>query len=286
VLPPRGYDRGMAAPAAGPCAQWVTDEQVRACCVGLDPDYDLTDVISFVSSTLFRLSGRRYTGECERTVRPCYGTNCGCTDTNWLEGDSRWWWDGYPFPTIPARLDGQWFNFGSCCGACRINCIEGLPAPITGVSEIVIDGDILASSAYEVRAFDSICRTDGGSWPCTNDLSEPSDAVLGMPGTWQITYTYGTPVPADAILPASIFACQVAKAACGATDCQLPARLKSIVRQGVAMAFADPMEFLDNGRVGIYEVDLWLRGVNPNGNMRAASIRRADDRRSIQTGWT
>ena len=51
------------------------------------------------------------------------------------------------------------------------------------------------------------------------------------------------------------------------------------------MAFADPLSFLDRGEVGIYEVDLWLRSVNPHRLQRRASVMRADSPKP-PTNWT
>jgi hypothetical protein len=66
----------------------------------------------------------------------------------------------------------------------------------------------------------------------------------------------------------------MAKFLCNAADCVLPQRLRSISREGVSLDFADPLLFLDQGgRVGIYEVDLWLQSVNPGKLMRRSTVR-------------
>jgi len=89
-------------------------------------------------------------------------------------------------------------------------------------------------------------------------------------------------VPLDGRIAASIFACQIALSRCGGDSC-LPQRLKEITRQGVDMAFADPLEFLDKGQTGIYEVDLWLKSVNPAGIRRRSRVFRPDKPRNIVT---
>jgi hypothetical protein len=58
-----------------------------------------------------------------------------------------------------------------------------------------------------------------------------------------------------------VLACQLALACQPETQgkCQLPKRVTNVVRQGVSMAMVlDPMAFLDEGKTGIYEVDLFL----------------------------
>jgi hypothetical protein len=375
---------------------------VRACCGGLDPTYDLTDSIQFASEILYRLSGRQFAGLCERTLRPCMGDNCGCrTDAAWgALAASGWHWAMWPYPSSPVRLGGGldgWTNCwgcgedigGSsgptmCAGACDLPCVE-LPAPISNVLEVVVNGVALPETAYKVEAYRRLCRVDGASWPCSNNLAGEScvttntvvefavdatgggwsitvtrgstsstvnliatdaaavvqaalEAVLGAgtvivaggpgnagattpyvvefdvttlhgvptvtaadvsltggaetvttdltepgclaaPNTWHVTYEFGTPVPPGGRLAASVLACQVALNRCGGDNCVLPQRLRDISRDGVSMTFADPMDFLQRGEVGIYEVDLWLASVNPKKIMRRASVYRADHHR-------
>jgi hypothetical protein len=260
----------MAAPPLDiPCEPFTTDAEVRECCVGLDIAFDLTDIIAFSSAVLYRLSGRQFPGECERTVWPCKGSGCGCCagiDT----GD--WWWSYHNYPSwpVPNGLGTGFVNVGHCDRTCRLDRVK-LPATVNSIVDITIDGVTLAPTDYKIEAYRWVVRVDGGSWPCVNDLTgEPGD-----PGVWTITYNYGKPVPNDGRYAARIFACELAKARCGADNC-LPARLKEISRQGVDMSFADPLEFLEKGEVGIYEVDLWLNSVNPSKLKRRSRIHRPD----------
>ena len=267
-----------APPTTVPCEPWTTDEEVRECCTGLDEAFDLTDSITFASAVLFRLSGRQFPGECERTVWPCKGSNCGCCDALWSSGDD-WWWAFHNYPSWPVpTLDGVGFaNVGRCSEGCSLDCVK-LPQTVNEITEVVIDGDILDPSAYKIEAYRRLCRVDGGSWPCTNDLT----GEVGDDGVWTITYSYGKPVPEDGRIAARIFACELAKARCGADNC-LPARIKEISRQGVDVAFADPLEFIDSGQVGIYEVDMWLASVNPSKLKRRARVHRPDRGKSNTT---
>ena len=264
----------MAAPPVEvPCSEWTTPEEVRTCCSGLDPAYDLTASIQFATAILYRLSGRQFPGECERTVYPCKGDNCGCCSGLWdqLVG-SDWWWAFNNYPAYPvANGFGTGFvNIGRCSKKCHLPCID-LPATVNDIVEIWVDGVLLPDTAYKIEAFRRVCRIDGEGWPCTNDLSgEPGD-----PGVWTITYSYGKPVPTEGRIAASIFACEIAKNRCGADNC-LPQRLKQITRQDVTMSFADPLEFIAKGETGIYEVDIWLNSVNPSKLKRRSRIHRPD----------
>jgi len=382
----------VAAPPPPPCTPWTTEEQVRACCGGLDPYYDLTDAIQYASEILYRLSGHRWPGECERTVYPCAGNNCGCGDSTWdWFGASGWYWVYAGFPSVPYRFADGWINcWGTCRDGCTLTCVD-LPGVVDEVTQVVIGGEVLDPSAYKVQAYRRICRVDGEDWPCTNNLGGihcvntntvvevtvdatggdwsvgltyrdltasalfdatdtaatleaalnsllggPVVSVAGGPGdvggtspyilefdvvaleaapsvtvadvslsggagtvdltvlepgcvadegTWSVSYVQGSAPPPGGQLAAAMFACQIALNRCGGDGCILPQRLKEITREGVSMAFADPMEFLDRGEVGIYEVDLWLKSVNPNRLQRRASVVRADAPKP-PTNWT
>jgi hypothetical protein len=121
---------------------------------------------------------------------------------------------------------------------------------------------------------------------------DPSVAVtviepgcIAAEGTWSISYTQGSMPPPGGQMAAAMFACQIALNQCGGDDCVLPQRLKHITREGVQMDFADPLLFLDKGQVGIYEVDLWVKSVNPARLQRRAAVYRADHRKP-NTTWT
>lgn len=302
----------MTAPAAGPCGPWIEPADVTACCPGLADPPNAAAVergIAFATGILWALSGRQYPGLCSRIVRPCYGSNCGCGSMGWaqwpLGGWSMWTWDaaamGWAFPTIPVLVGGQFFNIGGtgcCAGECILPSVE-LPAPIATVEQVVIDGvvfprldPVTGNENYAIEQFMRLVRRDGLSWPCSQDRTKPSDPYPGAPdgsrdGTWQVTYTYGR-IPDDAgLIAVARFACEVAKFLCGADNCVLPQRLTHISREGVDLDFADPLKFLDeDGRVGIYEVDLWLKAFNPGGLVRRSTVRRLDGRGTNSRGFT
>lgn len=281
----------MSAPTTGPCSPWTTDEEVRGCCSGLSKDFELDGAIAFASSVLYRLSGRQWAGTCERTVRPCFGDNCGCGSDRYDRYTYGWQAMNFPpwdTPTWPALIDGQIYNIGCCGGLCELQTVT-LPAPVGSISKVVIDGEILDPSAYRVVQHRRLARLDGVSWPCSQDYTRESGAYVdedppipndgSRDGTWQIEYAMSSEPDAAARFAASVFACEIAKGQCGADDCVLPQRLKEITRDGVSMAFADSLDFLESvkpPRVGITEVDIWLRSVNPFGLQRRSKVRRAD----------
>ena len=103
--------------------------------------------------------------------------------------------------------------------------------------------------------------------------------VLDEDGTFEVTFVYGTPPPPAGREAAADLACELLKGWTGG-ECNLPRRLTSITRQGVTMALLDPFQFLNEGKVGVYTVDLFLKTYNPGGLHRRAAVMSPDIRRS------
>lgn len=176
---------------------------------------------------VWALSGRRF-GVCTVIARPVD------PGTRWCAGlqPGGKAWDGW-------RLDG----------------------PVIAVDEVLIDGAVVDPATY--RLHDGILWLTGGAlWPASNDLS--LDAT--EPGTWQITYQRGRRVPAAGNWAATIMARNLLEEIMGGPgSCpRIPPRAQSVVREGVAIQLVDPISFIDNGRTGISEVDMFLAAMNPN----------------------
>jgi hypothetical protein len=235
-----------------PCG-WELD---TACC----PDWaeapaDRREFVTRVAVELvWRLSGRRF-GLCPITVRPCR-RRCERPE---LSG-----WPPVPGSFWPVLTGGEWVNM--TCGRCRQDCsctelceVE-LPGPVDSVTSVQVDDVTLPASAYRVHDHRRLVRVDGGCWPDCQDFT----AAPGTDGAFAVTYVQGIPVPPGGRYAAGAYACQLL-AACTGGECQLPARVTNIVRQGVSMTLLDPMEFLDKGRTGVAVTDTWLMSVNPYG---------------------
>ena len=249
----------------GPCADWP----VQWTCEVSTLNPAVTGIaVSMATETLYGLSGMRF-GLCEVTLRPCR-SDCG---------DGRFYDDfGPPWASStwpqPALVGGLWFNL--TCGSCSSGCSCGqvselrLPAPVYEVTEVVIDGVVLVSSAYRLDNNRILVRTDGGRWPHCNDLSVDSGE-----GAWSVTATYGEPLPAGAALAMGELACQFAKAADG-QDCRLPAGVQQLVRQGVTISYPDVGELFKQGRTGLYLVDAFIATWNPYGLRQRSRVHRVD----------
>lgn len=87
--------------------------------------------------------------------------------------------------------------------------------------------------------------------------------VSWAPCNIEVTYSYGSPPPAAGKAAARVLAKEFIKLWNG-DDCDLPARVTSISRQGVSYTLLDSQDFIEEMRTGLYIVDLFLKSVNPD----------------------
>lgn len=80
----------------------------------------------------------------------------------------------------------------------------------------------------------------------------------------RVTYTYGALPPAAGRRAARVLANELLKAYSSDATCRLPDRVTSVSRQGISYTVMDAQDFLKDGRTGLYEVDLFLKAVNPD----------------------
>ncbi|MBO0819321.1 MAG: hypothetical protein J2P26_00570 [Nocardiopsaceae bacterium] len=161
--------------------------------------------------------------------------------------------------------DGFWTAMGRGCGcpgpcSCRPDCAVELPGPVIDILEVRVGGAPVATTAYRVMG-NLLMRVDGGCWPDCQDLAAPASA----PGSFQVTYRRGEPVPYGGQVAAAALANEIWKACTGSGKCRLPDRVQQLTREGVSMTMIDDMEWLNAGRTGLAEVDSWLAAVNPAG---------------------
>lgn len=229
-------------------------------------------------------------GVCEVALRPCV-SDCGDA-RRWL--DTFWGRGPYPWggvnvgSWVPLLVGGQWYNIGcACAGMC--SCSEEGPTalqlvgPVSEVSSVKVNGVTLPSSAYQVLYNRTLVRIDGDAWPrCQNLLADSS-----QPDTFEVTYTRGVPVPLGGQIAAGILAAELAKAACGAADCQLPQRIQTVTRQGLTVGVVDSFQGLGDGKTGIWLIDSWTSSVKGANARAMAGVRSPDyaPRRRGVTTW-
>lgn len=110
-------------------------------------------------------------------------------------------------------------------------------------------GNIVDPNKYYLAEHSTLYGTPGSNWTPTNV---------------EVTYTYGTPPPSAGRAAARLLARELVKLYEGDDTCALPQRVTSVGRQGVNYSILDDQDFLDNMRVGIYAVDLFLKSANPD----------------------
>lgn len=235
---------------AAPCDWDITVDET--CC----PDWATLDpavqqrAITYATKIMWAATGRRY-GLCPVVTRPCGNDRrCGECSGAWFPGV------GWMRPYI---LDGLWRNCGcSCACDCKPRCQITLPGPVASVSEVLIDGIVLAASSYRVDDHQYLVRTDGDCWPRCQDynVDVPAD------GTLQVSYLRGNPVPQDILDAAATLACEFAKS-CAGLACRLPGRISNLTRQGVTVTFTDIDSLLRRGLTGLVEVDQVIVADNP-----------------------
>lgn len=232
-----------------PC-EWEVD---HSCCSSWD-EYDAAvqqRADEYASLVLWASTGRRF-GLCQVTVRPC-GRRKGDKMPPWGWGSvlhgGVWW----PY----LGPDGAWRNCGcrNFCN-CTPRCEAYLPGPVDEVLEVVVEGETVDATAYEVQDGHWLVRVDGDCWPHCPDMASNE--------AFEVTYVRGEAVPAQLSTAAGILACEFAKACAGA-DCRLPGRLQFIARQGVTAQMVDLDRLMDRGLTGLTEVDQVIAAFNPHG---------------------
>jgi hypothetical protein len=260
----------------GPCETWVTASDLQDCAAQLPAGAEACDLqlaAQYATENLWRFSGRQYGGLCVDRVRPCIGVNCLYDGVVTLDGLSNGY--RYSYPSIPTRRSGEWRNIPLCAGGrCHLPCIV-LPGPVHSILQVLVDGVVLDPSRYEIAGHRQLCRTDGDKWPCHQDMSLDATET----GTFEVTWTRGTPVPDVAKRMARIYALRrLLPMICEANDCNPAAENVEIMSaDGVTVDFLDTNDETRHMRTGIPVVDEWLNSVNPYKRTRRARVYRADN---------
>lgn len=210
----------------GPCDPWCTWEDVAATCPA-------TEGIETLSGAVQAQILRRAT---------------------WI----LYMLDGARYPGICSTTR----NICKSCSTCRSSCCcEARDAldlkgryPVFAVWDVTIDGEVIPSTSYKVRDRRWLVRTDDEHWPSCTDLND-DDA-------FRISWAFGRNPPAPLRDACALFAAEMAKSCLG-LECALPSRVTSVNREGVTYVVLDSQKFLDEGRTGIYDVDLALIAARP-----------------------
>ena len=262
---------------------WVTADEIigdESCCSACVGQENITvaaaeSAARLASAVLSELTGRKWPGVAEQTVRPAARPR-----TDPPPPDPRVTVDRI-FRAVPYGWHESWgwYEWDDDSDRAERRAITLGFYPIVSVTSVEFDGVALDPSAYRVEEARWLVRQDGGLWPCRQDWWRPD----GDPGTWSVTFEYGVEPPPEAVTVAAYYACELARSQCG-MDCALPARTQSITRQGVSQVLFDPLDLIADGMVGLPIVDTWVKSVNPKPRRRRARIVSPDVPRRVRYG--
>jgi hypothetical protein len=230
-------------------------------------DYAYTEyteeAAQIASNLLWAMSGRKYTGETIVTERYT------CTLRNNRMGPS-------DRTNSPVLFGGDVYNIPSgdydeyseltSDGLSPESRVKLRGRPVTRIITIRNrNGAILDPSTYYLVDHSTIHIKAGTPWtPCNVE----------------ITYAYGIPVPTAGKMAARKLAIEFARLWAGDEMCELPQRVTSVSRQGVSYTILDNQEFIDELRTGLYEIDLFLKVVNPDNARRKSKVFSVDQPRA------
>ncbi len=230
----------------GVCTPWTDADQILACCdATFDTNVDLDTAAELASDLLYEISGHRFPGLCETTVRPC-GTGGSCF-ANWVPtGHLPYQWFSGPW----GYGDPYAWHAGRDCHCGTLSKIRLAGYPIREIQEVSIDGVVLDPAEYRLQTDRYLIRladADGNPqrWPSCQRM----DIDEGV-GTMFIHYRYGLEPPLAGLAAAAQLACQIAKA-CRNEECEIPVGTVRVARQGIT---------IDTQQLG-----LWLLGTMRTG---------------------
>lgn len=238
---------------------WVAAEELG--------DYSYTEfteeAIRTASYLLWAMSGRKFTGETTVTERYT------CTLRNNRMGPST-------KTNSPVLFGGDVYNIPSgdydeyseltSDGMSPDSRIRLRGRPVTKIHSIRNrTGSFIDESSYYLVDHSTIHIKAGTPWtPCNTE----------------ITYSYGTPVPAVGKMAARTLAIEFIKLWTNDEDCALPQRVTSVTRQGVSYTILDNQEFIEELRTGLYVIDLFLKTTNPDNARRKSKVFSPDQPRA------
>lgn len=245
-------------PSFGPATAWTTSDDVADCCT-LDGTTDssvLDPYVDTASQLLFLYSGRQFYGLSSKTVRPLCRPGCGCGQVL-----SR----GH---LVPPRNGWDWW--GECSGPCDPSRVLLSGYPVREITEVKVDGAVIAASGYRLERMRWLVRKNGDAWPSCQDMSLDDTET----GTWAVSYTFGQNPPLAGQEAAKELACQLYKSCNAADDCAIPQGAVRLTRAGVTIERGFFRRDPKTGAwaTGMLAVDLFLNGSNPTGMVRRPAV--------------
>src|SRR5690606_5843134 len=179
---------------------------------------------------LYKLSGEKYPGV--HTSTDWYGSDIDSAQYS-------------PFTTLGRHINVYEVNdFATKRLRLRSKPVQKIESIFIGETELDPETYLIGNKSY-------VLRTDKQFW----------DLARGV----TVTYVHGIEPPEPGIRAAQRLADELVLSIDNPEQCSLPDRVTSVSRQGISYAILDTQEFLNQGKTGLYEVDLFLKTANPIG---------------------
>ena len=220
---------------------WATTDDLSES-VRTDPRAD--EAIAASSHILWGLSGRKYSGA--HSVVEFYDSRQGLGWTGRLG-------------SVQAQAILQTAPGDPVCLDCGFpHKMRLRHQPVQRVLSVQINGTLVDPSEYAL-----INRSS---------LGFPLSRLACGASCVRVAYIWGVNPPAGGRAACVRMAEQFLLAWNNDDDCRFPTRVTNVTRQGVSWTILDPQDFLNDGRTGLYEVDLFLKTTNPDKARRPARV--------------
>jgi len=160
----------------------------------------------------------------------------------------------------PQIVNGEMFNLPKGLSSSSNLQLRLRRTPVLSISELYSGGILVPNSEYELRNNSYTVRKDKMPW-----VTKSQDEL-------SVTYTHGSPPPIAGKRAAIRLANELIMAETGDSQCALPDSVTSIQRQGISYTLLDPQVYVDKGRTGIYEIDMFIYAANPRGALKKPAI--------------
>lgn len=205
--------------------RWIEPEDT------IDPTGEYTiQCIEAASWLLYKLTAEKYPGT--STTTECYGSEVHT-----------------PISVRPTILNGNIYNMASGDYNRKLYLRH---KPAIRINSIYNNGLLVPSGSYQLRNNAFLVQSNKTSW----NLSPVNE--------YCINYDHGLNPPQAGKNAAKLLADEFILYNTKPSQCKLPERVTSVSRQQVSFAILDPHTFLNEGKVGIYLVDLFIAAANPN----------------------
>lgn len=224
---------------------WITREDL------FDPTHPYADIAAArASGILYNLTGEKFQGihtTKEVISKPIMPTGSYAPE---LVGGKMY--------NLPVRNErGMRFTDPSC----QVREMRLRHTPVRQVFSVYADGREIPRDSFTIRNRAYLVKNGRvGFWDfcSTNEFT--------------VHYEYGANPPIAGIEAAITLANEFLLQVNGDDRCKLPERVTSVTRQGVTVRVSETQDYLDNGKIGIYSVDQFIKAYNPSKAKKKAKV--------------